>query len=145
MPRVHTSIDIKAPIKKVFSYIEDPKNAPEWLQSMMEVKDVTGTGKGAHYKWAWKMAGIRLNGETERTEDIPNKRIVDKSKGAIQSTWTYNLEPHGDMTHLDLDVDYTIPIPVVGKVAEKFVLRLNEREAEMDAQNLKDRLESEKT
>jgi len=91
------------------------------------------------------MAGIRLNGETERTEDIPNKRIVDKSKGAIQSTWTYSLEPHGDMTHLDLDVDYTIPIPVVGKVAEKFVLRLNEREAEMDAQNLKDRLESEKT
>lgn len=142
MPRLHKSIDIKAPINKVFSYLEDPRNAPEWIHSMMEVKDVKGSGRGTHYNWTWKMAGIRLTGETERTEDIPNKRIVDKSKGTVESTWTFELEPHGDMTHLDLDVDYKIPIPVVGKVAEKFVLKQNEREAEIDIQNIKDKLES---
>jgi uncharacterized membrane protein len=142
MPRVHKSIDIKAPVNKVFSYIEDPRNEPEWMQGMIEVKDINGTGRGSHYKWTWKMAGIRLNGEAQRLEDIPNKKIVDKSKGAIESTWTYNFEPHGEMTHLDLDVDYKIPIPIVGKMAEKFILRQNEREAEMDIQNIKDRLES---
>ncbi len=144
MPRVRKSIDIKAPISKVFSYLEDPHHAPEWIQGMVEVKDITGSGSGTHYKWTWKMAGIRLNGQTDRTEDILNRRIVDQRKGAVESTWTYTFEPHAEMTHLDLDVDYRVSIPVVGKVAEKFLLKLNERQAEMDAQNLKHRLESEK-
>jgi uncharacterized membrane protein len=142
MPRVHKSIDIKAPVSKVFSYIQDPRNEPEWMQGMIEIKDITGKGRGFQYKWTWKMAGIKLNGEAERLEDIPNQKIVDKSKGAIESTRTYNFETHGEITHLDLDVDYKIPIPVVGKMAENIIRRQNEREAEVDMQNIKDKLES---
>jgi len=88
------------------------------------------------------MAGVKLTGESDLTEDLPNEKIVVKGKGAIESTWTFKFKPHGNMTHLDMDIDYKIPIPVVGKVAEKLVLKQNEREAEIDAQNLKDRMES---
>ena len=40
-----------------------------------------------------------------------------------------------------MEVDYTIPVPVLGKLAEKLVLKRNERESEMNLQNVKERLE----
>ena len=42
---------------------------------------------------------------------------------------------------LDLEVEYTIPVPVLGKLAEKLVLKRNEQEADLWMQNIKDRLE----
>lgn len=142
MPRIHKSIDIKAPVKKVFSYVEDPKNEPEWMTSLVDVKDVKGSGAGTHYNWTYKMAGLHFHGEAERVEDIQAKKIVDRTKGGIESTWTYSFDPHGDATTMNLDIDYSIPVPVLGKLAEKVLLRHNEREAEQDLINIKEKLES---
>jgi uncharacterized membrane protein len=142
MAKVHKKIEIKAPVNKVYSFIEDPKNHPEWITNMIEVKDSTGSGVGTHYNWSWKMAGVRVNGEATYIEDVPNKRIKLESKGGITSTWTYSFEPHGDATILDLDIEYEIPVPVLGKLAEKVLLKHNERDADMALGNLKDRLES---
>jgi uncharacterized membrane protein len=142
MARFHKSIEIKAPVSNVYSFIEDPKNGPEVMTNMIEVNDITGSGKGSHYKWTWNMAGIKFKGENTNIEDVPNKRIVISSKGGIESTWTYNFESRGDATILDLDIEYKIPVPVLGKMAENLLLRRNEREAEANLMNLKDRLES---
>jgi hypothetical protein len=38
-------------------------------------------------------------------------------------------------------VDYTIPIPVLGKLAEKLVLKRNQREAAGWMENIKDNME----
>jgi hypothetical protein len=38
-------------------------------------------------------------------------------------------------------VEYTIPIPVLGKLAERLVLKRNEREASMWLENVKERME----
>jgi uncharacterized membrane protein len=142
MARFHKSIEIKAPVSKVYSFIEDPNNGPEVMTNLIEVKDVKGSGVGSHYKWTWNMAGMKLKGENTYTEDVPDKRIVINSKGGIESTWTYNFESRGDSTVLDLDIEYKIPVPVLGKLAEKFLLKRNEREGETNLMNLKDRLES---
>ena len=142
MARFHKSIEIKAPVDKVFSYIDDPNNGPEVITNLIEVKDVEGKGVGTHYKWTWKMAGMKFHGENTKTEDIPNKRIVLSGKGDIESTWTYSFESRGDATVLDLDIDYKIPVPVLGKMAEKVLLKRNEREGETNLMNLKERLES---
>lgn len=163
--KVHKSIDIRAPVERVFSYLEDPTNNPEWIESMINVKDISGSGTGSHYKCSWKMGGVQVCGETTRTEDISNKRIVDKTRGVGINTWTYTFEPHGDTTTVDLDLEYDIPIPVKWKLAHKFIhdysagsafklhspkianlidkviVNHTEREVEMDLQNIKDRLE----
>ena len=44
-------------------------------------------------------------------------------------------------TKLGFDVDYTIPVPVLGKLAEKAVFKRNQREAQMSTENIKERLE----
>lgn len=142
MPKIHKSIDIKAPIGKVFSYIEDPGNEPDWMVSLMNVTNIQGKGVGTRFDWTYKMAGMRLSGEAQRLEDIPEKRIVDRTKGAIESTWTFKFNPHGNATTLDLDIDYSIPVPVIGKLADKILAKRNEREAEQSILNIKENIES---
>jgi uncharacterized protein YndB with AHSA1/START domain len=141
MTTIHNSININAPVEKVFTYLADPMNIQEWMVGMTEVMDVTGSGVGQHYHWKYKMAGVPLHGETTVTEQVPNEREVTKSKGGITSTFTFTFAPHEGGTKLDMDVDYTIPVPVLGKLAEKLVLKRNQREMELNNQNIKERLE----
>jgi uncharacterized membrane protein len=141
MATVKKSITINAPVEKIFAFIDDPMNLKDWVPSIMEVKDVTGDGVGQHYRWNYKMAGVRLEGESTVTEHIPNERRVTQSKGGVVSTWTYAFESQDSETKFNLSVEYTIPVPVLGKLAEKLVLRRNEREAELALSNVKDRME----
>ena len=141
MAKVERSITINAPVEKVFNYLADPMAQLEWLPSMMDVKDVSGSGVGQHFRWTYKMAGVLLKGETTVTEHIPNERRVTQSKGGVTSTWIVNLETHDGGTIMGLDIEYTVPIPVIGKIAEKIVLKRNEREADLAMSNIKENME----
>ena len=59
----------------------------------------------------------------------------------MTSTITFTFAPHEGGTKLDFEVDYTIPIPVLGKLAEKVVFKRNQREVQLSMENLQDRLE----
>lgn len=142
MATITRSIHINAPVEQVFAYLDDPTNGPDWMVSMMEVSDVTGSGVGQRYKWKYKMIGIPFQGESTVTEHVPNEHGLTENKGGIPSTFRWTFTPQQDGTKLDLEVDYTIPVPVLGKMAEKLVLKRNEREADLWMQNLKERLEA---
>jgi ligand-binding SRPBCC domain-containing protein len=141
MATVTRSINISASVEKVFAYIDDPTNAPEWNPSLMEVTEVTGSGVGQHYRWRYKLAGVPLNGETTVSEHIPNERRVIQTRGGVEANWTFTFEPHDGGTKFGIDIEYTIPVPVLGKLAEKLVLKRNEREADMAMENIKDKME----
>jgi uncharacterized membrane protein len=141
MATVTRSINISASVEKVFAYVDDPTNAPEWNPSLMEVTEVTGSGVGQHYRWRANLAGVPLNGETTVSEHIPNQRRVIQSKGGVESHWTFTFETHDGGTKFGINIEYTIPVPVLGKLAEKLVLKRNEREADMAMQNIKDKME----
>jgi carbon monoxide dehydrogenase subunit G len=141
MAKIEKSITINAPVEQVFAYISDPTNQTEWIPSIIESKDHTGSGVGQHWRWTYKMVGVRLEGESTVMEHIPNERRVFQTKGGAVSTWTFTFKPHDGGTKLKMDIDYTIPIPVLGKLAEKLVLRRNEREADLAMTNIKDKME----
>jgi hypothetical protein len=46
------------------------------------------------------------------------------------------------MTQVTFEIEYSIPIPLLGKFAEAFLVKMNEREAETLLANLKARMES---
>lgn len=142
MPKISNSINISAPVEKVFGYVSDPMSALEWFVGMTEVKDVTGSGVGQHYHWKYTMIGVPFQGETTLTEHVPNERTFSESKGGITSTFTFTFAPHETGTKLGLEIDYTIPVPVLGKLAEKLVFKRNQREAAMSMENIKERLET---
>jgi uncharacterized membrane protein len=143
MAKVERTVIINAPVDKVFTYIGDPMSEVEWLPSIIEVKDVklTEEGVGSTYRWAYKLAGIRFEGEGTTTEYVPNRRIVVESRGGIVSTWTYTFAPHDGGTRLNLVVEFTIPVPALGRLAQPMLLRQSEREADSSVENLKAVLE----
>jgi uncharacterized membrane protein len=141
MPKINNSINISAPVEKVFAYVTDPMSLPEWMVSLSNVTDVKGSGVGQHYRWTYKMAGIPLRGETTITKHVPNEHLATESKAGIASAFTFTFASHEGGTKLDMDIDYTIPVPVLGKLAEKLVLKRNQREMELSMENLKEQLE----
>jgi uncharacterized membrane protein len=142
MAKVKRSITVNTRVEKVYSYLRDPENQLEWLPSVTDIQDVQGYGVGQRFRRTYKMIGLSLKGEGEVIEDIINERCVVKTTGGILSTWVWTFKPEDFRTHLNLIVDYTIPVPVLGKVGEWLVSRQNEREADLAMANLKDRLES---
>jgi len=144
MATVKRTVVIDAPVEEVFNYIADPMNEVQFIPSIVEVSDVTRTetGVGSHYRWAYKMFGMRFRGESTCTEYVPHERMVTDSRGGIVSTWTYTFQPEDGATKMTLTIDYTIPVPVLGKFAEALVLRQNEREADLAMANLKAILEA---
>jgi len=141
MTKVERSFKINAPVEKVFSYVTDPRNELEYIPSITDIRDITGQGVGQRFGWTYKMLGIPLKGKDEVTEYVPNQRYVQKSTGGIVSTWTWTFQPEAGGTRLSLVVEYTIPVPVLGKVGERLALRQTEREADLAMATLKDRLE----
>jgi uncharacterized membrane protein len=142
MAKVKKSIQINVPVEKVFDYLADQKSQPDWIPSMVEVWDTSEPAVGSTFKWKYKMAGVLLEGETEVTELVQNKRLRTVSKGAVSSDWLFLLESENGGTELELTIDYTIPVPVLGKVAEKIMLKRNEKEADLAMENIKATLEA---
>jgi hypothetical protein len=110
----------------------------------VQVKYIQRTpgGELSSYKWTYKMAGMRFGGTAEITESIPNQRAVIKDSGGIQGTRIMIFESQEGGMLLAVDVDYIIPVPLVGKLAEPFILRQNENETDTFLANLKARMES---
>ena len=136
------SIVIHAPPDRVFAYVDDPMTLVEWLQGMVEIRNVIGSGAGQQQEWTYKMAGLLLRGQATVVEHVPNKRAVHQTIGTINSDFAYAVEPHEEGSVLTLEVEYSIPIPVLGKLAEHIALRRNEREFEMALRNVKEMMES---
>jgi uncharacterized protein YndB with AHSA1/START domain len=141
MPTISASTKIQAPVEKVFAYVTDPMNIPEWMVGITEVTDVTGAGLGQRHHWKYNMLGIPLHGETTISEHVPNERWVTDGKGGVVSVFAFTFAPHEGGTKLDLRIDYTIPVPVLGKLAEKLVLKRHQRDADVSMENIKERLE----
>lgn len=142
MPSWKNSIVIQATPEKVFAFADEPMNFPEWIPSMVEVRDVIGTGPGQQYEWTYKMAGILLHGEGVVVEHVSHERTVHQNIGMIDAHVAFSVEPHEEGAALTLEVDYGIPIPVLGRLAERIVTRRNEREFQLALDTAKELLEA---
>ncbi len=144
MAKVMKSITINAPPAQVFEYVVDPKNLPEIWPSLIDTRDVQRSAEGVAQSWGWtyKMAGMRFEGKSELVDHVANESSVSKTEGGIASTITWRYLPEAGGTKVIFEADYTVPVPLLGKLAESFIVRQNEKEAELILENLKARMET---
>ena len=143
MAKLEKTITINAPVEKIFNYISQPTNLPEFWPSLVETSDVQELPNGGHSnRWVYKMAGIRLEGTSEDVEYVTNQRLVSKTKGGVESTQTWMFQTEAGGTKVTFEVEYTVPIPVLGKLAEAIIVKMNDREGELILANLKARMEA---
>ncbi|MFC1994133.1 SRPBCC family protein [Chloroflexota bacterium] len=141
MARVEKSITINAPLEKVFGYISETTNLPEIWPSLIDIKDMHWTVNGRWFRWAYKMAGMLFEGTAEDSEHTVNKRIMTNTKGGLNSTIAWIFESENGSTKVTFIVDYKIPVPLLGKLADIIVKRINDHEGDLLMANLKVRVE----
>lgn len=139
MATIRRSISIHAPVDRVFDYVADPTNLVDIWPSLVEVRNVEPHGTGPSFDWDYKLLGIRFHGHSDPVEQVRNERQVSRSERGIPNTFRWLYASHGADTDVTLEVDYKVP--VLGRLAEKVVGKLNEREAETLLRNLKRRME----
>jgi len=140
MATIRRSISIHAPVDRVFDYIADPVHLPEVWPSLVEVRNVEDHEIGKSFDWDYKLMGIRIHGHSDPVAFVRNERQVTQSVSGIPNTFRWLFSGGDGDTELALEVDYKSPIP--GKLAERIVGRINEREAETLLGNLKRKLEA---
>ena len=139
---IKKSVTINAPVKKVFEFMDDPTHLPEIWPSMIEVKNVHQNSKGLlAYDWVYKMAGMKIQGEQDTIERIQDKHVTTKATKGIDSHFVWDYKELEGKTIVDVKIEYSIPIPLVKRIAEQIVGKLNEHEAEITLSNLKIRME----
>jgi uncharacterized membrane protein len=144
MKSIQKSIQIHAPASQVFEYLTTPQNLPEIWPSMIEVSNAKRAADGSHsFDFTYKMGGVHFKGHSQSTKSVQNKSYVVESSGGIKSTFTWSFDGQDGFSTVNLRCDYEIPIPLVGKIAETFLVKLNEREADHMLANLKERLETQ--
>ena len=139
---IKKSIIIDAPVEKVFGYMEDPTHLLEFWPSMIDITNVRQNSiGGTTYEWMYKMAGMKFHGESDTLELIKNKKIITESTKGIPNRFDFDYIDLGDKTEVKVQADYSVPVPLLSKVAEGIVSKLNEHEAEVMLANLKARME----
>jgi len=142
MATIKKSIKINAPVEKVFEYSK-PENLTEIWPSLVEVKNIKELPNGGHsFDWVYKMAGMRLNGSSKDIEVVPNERTVSLSTGGIESTITWEYQPVDDGTKFTSTIEYKVPIPLLGKLAESIIVKMNENEQDVVLANVKAMMET---
>ena len=140
MARVEKEVIVTAPIEKVFNYISEPNNLLEFWPSLVEIKDIQSLPNGGYSaRWVYKMAGMRFEGTGEYTQVIPNHWIIIETKGGVSSTITWTFRSVQDGTRVNLTVEYRVPIPLLGKLAEAIIVMMNEQEGDLIMANLRAR------
>jgi carbon monoxide dehydrogenase subunit G len=136
--KIKKHVDINAPVEKVFDYMADPKHFLDIWPSMIDIENIQKSEEGVRsYDWTYKMAGLKFRGTSETEEVVENERTVVINKKGIPSTFVWEYRPHNGGTALDVEIEYEMPTPVLGRVAEKAMSKINDREAELLLANLK--------
>lgn len=69
------TIDIKAPVEKVFKAVEDPNNLPKFDKGFT-ISNIQGSGLGQTFHWVMSIDKLRLEGDCMVVSFIPNKSMT---------------------------------------------------------------------
>lgn len=142
MKTAKSTIRINVPAARVFDYLTHPENFLEIWPSMLEVSNVQQKADGGHsFDWQYKMAGLHLRGHSDTTKVEKNRFFEVHNTGGIPSVFKWTFQGRDDTTDVTCDVEYDIPIPLLGKLGEAYLVKMNQRENEVVLANLKERLE----
>jgi uncharacterized protein YndB with AHSA1/START domain len=99
-------VDITSPPRKVFAFIAEPRNMPQWYEAVDRVTQTTAGPHriGARYDVTRSLPGGQVHNDVEITEHDPNRLVTLESRpGPTPFRYRYELQPNGQETHLTLE------------------------------------------
>lgn len=142
MVKVEKRILIKAPIRSIFCFIDDPINLARATSGMIEVSDVLHLRNGGRrFQCVIQMAGSHIQCFVDCTEHSAYRCLAYHISGGMHGSMRWLFRPQGDDTEVTLSIDYEVPHPLLKRHTESAVTRRNERGIQLLLCNLKSEAE----
>lgn len=139
MPSVIKSVTVNRSPAEVIEYIADVSNHPAFIGPLKSVADLSGDPRkpGTSWTWVFVMAGVEISGDAETVRYEPGRLFSYRTTSGALSTFEYAATPQEDGSRVTINVDYTIPDTLLGKVQAPVVERLNDLDGQRAVDNLK--------
>jgi hypothetical protein len=140
---------IKTTLEEAFDFIVEPANRPNWIGSVMEVTNVSGSPIGVGTSWneKQKVAGRLLEYVCTITElERPRKWAMEMVMLGVKNRLANTFETENDRIRMTLIIDYTLPGSFLGQIADWILFeRIFEKTCRENAGTVKMILESRRT
>ena len=125
MTEIKQSVEIEAPIEKVFQYASDYLKWPEFFEGVSDFKPITETtrGNGTKFIYKAKMLGIKASVGTEIQEFKKNKGWIGISFKGMEHKTQWIFKESGSNTKFTYVLSYKLPIPLLGKFIDKIFMQ----------------------
>ena len=140
MPVIRKSVNIAAPLDKVFAILDDPDRIKEFGVGVTRVSEVNQTPErvGDTGRITYSAMGLRFPIKITVTAHEVNARIEMSMEGGMTGTMNWELASQGNGTALSLTIDYRMRGGILGKALDALLVeRMNDRNAERMMENLK--------
>ena len=144
MTRIEKSIEIKAPVEKVFEFAADWHNTEKFFEGLYDFKPTTEKtrGEGTRFAYKIKALGIESEIEYEVSNLVENEGWSGTSVRGIETRFHWIFASLDDRTKVTHIAEYKPPIPIVGVVVDALLVKRQwETNIERSLQNLKRLLE----
>ena len=144
---VSQSIEIEAPIERVWELVMDPERLGEWVSIHDSVDDVPDgeLGTGSRFRQKMKLKGVPLKVKWEVVEAEPPRRArwVGEAAAGSKAEIVYDLSEADGVTTFDYQNEFNLPGGKAGKLAGRaFNAASGDREARKSLQRLKEIIEA---
>lgn len=140
---IKKTINIQAPVERVYSFWENLENFPKFMARVREVR------KKDHL-WHWVVAGpagLPVEWDAEMVQNVPNRLLAWKTVpgSVVEHAGTIHFDPNPDgSTRVDIQMSYNPPAGVLGHLVASFFGADPKREMDEDLARLKTFIETGK-
>ncbi len=140
MPKITRTVEVDAPVEKVFEMLDNPENFPVFVPNVTKVSNIRRSDNrlGDTFDVVYSMMGMDFNEKFTYSEYAKPDRLAARYEGRMAGSMGISLHPKGTRTTATLDVDYEIRPGPLGRLANKLLFeRMNEKSAERMLENIK--------
>lgn len=144
MPTFEHTVEIAAPIERVFAFDSNPENWSRTMASLRDLEIVEETDDGARMRATYKLLGISLDTEMDMTIVEPNEHITVTTESSGLKGEVHNYFSETDSgTQIVHQADYEFGNSLRDRLLEPVATRYNKRQFKNHLQNTKDIIEAE--
>jgi uncharacterized membrane protein len=140
MTYIERSIEIDAPVEKVFQYAADWQHWPKFFEGVSDFRPTTETtrGNGARYAYKAAMLGMKTAVETEIQDFVEDEGWTGTATKGMKHETRWVFEEDDGKTRFTYGLSYDLPVPILGGVLDAWFMKpVWEQIVEDSLQNLK--------
>lgn len=146
MPIFEKTINLNVPATTVFHYLTDPACLLEMCPNIIEISDIQRhTPSSTKFNWIARLLGVRFEGEAELKQTHHDQQLNSHFWGGLRGNAIIQLHPSDEGILLRVELDYTLPPPLLKKHREDVILWQFEHSVDCALASLKTLLEADVT